>query len=64
MDDIDRELITLLCTKIGMLMEDSSALAVTVSGQSDDEQMVVINELAIASTKSARLAEAAQSIAR
>ena len=63
MDDIDRELVSLLCTKIGMLMEDHSARALTVSNLSDDELRFEIDELAIASTKIAKLAAAAQSIA-
>lgn len=63
MDDIDRELISLLCTKIGMLMEDHSILALTVGCQSKGKQRSEIDELAIASTKIAKLAAAAQSIA-
>ena len=63
MDDIDQELISLLCTKIGMLMEDHSTLALTVGGQVDGEQNAAIDELSAASTKIAALAAAAQSIA-
>lgn len=63
MDDIDQELISLLCTKIGMLMEDHSILALTVGSQIDGNQNVVIDELSAASTKIAKLAAAAQSIA-
>lgn len=62
MDDIDRELVNLLCTKIGMLMEDRSALALTINARSDDEKRAVINELACVSSKIAKLAAAAQSI--
>jgi hypothetical protein len=63
MDDIDQELINLLCTKIGMLMEDNSTLALTVGSQIDGEQKASIDELAVASYKIERLAAAAQSIA-
>ena len=63
MDDIDRDLINLLCTKIGMLMEDHSSLALTVGGQSDGEQKADIDELTEASKKIAKLAAAAQSVA-
>ena len=63
MDDIDRELISLLCTKIGMLMEDHSSVALMVGSQSDGEQKAAIDELAVASSKIAKLAVAAQSIA-
>ncbi len=64
MDDIDRELISLLCTKVGMLMEDHSALALTIGGSLGDERKAAINELANVSTKIATLAAAAQSIAQ
>ena len=40
MDNIDQELISLICTKIGMLMEDHSAQALMVGSRSDDEQKV------------------------
>lgn len=63
MDNIDRELINLLGTKIGMLMEDHSALALTLGAQSHDEQKVTIDKLATASMKITKLAAAAQSIA-
>ncbi|WP_379552471.1 hypothetical protein [Qipengyuania sp. DGS5-3] len=63
MDNIDQELISLLCAKIGMLMEDHSTLALTACSQSDGEQRAAIDELAVASYKIARLAAAAQSIA-
>lgn len=62
MDDIDRELISLLCTKIGMLMEDYSGLALTVGSLPTDQQGAAIDLRADASTNIARLAAAAQSI--
>jgi hypothetical protein len=61
MDDIDRELINLLCTKIGMLMEDHCARELVIGSQTRREQQSEINELAHASTKIAKLAAAAQS---
>ncbi|MEM7701745.1 MAG: hypothetical protein AAF251_07385 [Pseudomonadota bacterium] len=63
MDDINRELINLLCTKIGMLMEDHSTPALTVGSQREGEQKAAVDELAGASTKIMKLAAAAQSIA-
>lgn len=63
MDDIDRELISLLFTKIGMLMEDHSILALTAGSQSDGEQKATLNGLTRASTKIEKLTAAAQSIA-
>lgn len=63
MDDIDRELINLLCTKVGMLMEDHSALALTLSGLAVDKRRTAIKELASASTTIEKLTAAAQAIA-
>ncbi len=60
---MDRELTSLLCTKIDMLMEDHSAFALTVGSQSDGEQKAAADELAEASTKISKLVAAAQSIA-
>ena len=62
MHDIDQELISLLSTKVGMLMEDHTTSALTVGSQSHDQQKAVIDELVDASTKIAKLAAAAQSI--
>lgn len=63
MDDIDNELVSLPCTKVGMLMGDHSAIALTIGGLKKDEQKKAINELAHSVTKIAKLAAAAQSIA-
>lgn len=63
MDEIDRELISLLCTKIGMLMEDHSARALTVGSLPEDQQMTEVAALSETITKIARLTAAARSIA-
>ena len=63
MDDIDRELISLLCTKIAILMEDHIILALTAGSQSYSEQKATLNKLTRASTKIEKLTAAAQSIA-
>lgn len=63
MDDLDRELSKLLCTKIGILMEDQSARALTSGAHSDNEQKVIVEELGHASVKIATLAAAVRSIA-
>ncbi|KWV91754.1 hypothetical protein [Erythrobacter sp. YT30] len=63
MDDIDRELLDLLCTKIGMLMEDHSAGALTVGAQSEGGQKAATDELVHAVNRIEKLAAAAQSIA-
>lgn len=62
MDDIDRELISLLGTKIGILIEDHSALALTVGSLPEDQQTVEVAALVDASGKIVGLAAAVQSI--
>jgi len=62
MNDIDTELITLLCTKAGMLMEDHSALALTVGSKAADEQKAALEELAQIAAKLSAIIAAAQSI--
>ncbi|MBV7258983.1 hypothetical protein [Erythrobacter crassostreae] len=63
MDEIDRELINLLSTKIGMLMEDHATIALTAGSLPTDQQKAAIDALAVASTKITNLAAAAQSVA-
>lgn len=41
MDDIDRQLLDLLCTKIGIVMEDHSALALTAVSQSEGGKVAI-----------------------
>lgn len=62
MEDIDTELITLLCTKAGMLMEDHSALALTVGSEAADEQRAALRELAQTAEKLNAVIAAAQSL--
>jgi|GEM_PF-3787747 len=62
MDDIDRELISLLSTKIGMLMEDHSALALTIGSELEDEQANRMATLDQAAEKIGALVAAAHSI--
>lgn len=62
MHDIDQELISLLSTKIGMLMEDHATSALTIGSLSADRQKAAIDTLAAASKTITKLADAAQSI--
>ncbi|MEL6709478.1 MAG: hypothetical protein AAFP79_14470 [Pseudomonadota bacterium] len=62
MDDIDQELISLLSTKVGMLMEDHATSALTIRSLPADRQKAVLAELAAASNTISKLADAAQSI--
>lgn len=62
MDEIDRELLSLLSTKIGMLMEDYSVKAIFLATADEEKQRAGIPELAKASNKIEVLVVAAQSI--
>ena len=63
MEEIDRELLKLLTTKIGMLMEDRSSQALFLGAEGDDEHTEALNEVANAAEKINALARAAQLIA-
>jgi len=63
MDDIDKELISLLGTKVGMLMEDHSARALFLASSSMEDQKVVLRGLDQASNEIQALVAAARSIA-
>ncbi len=45
MDDHTDDLIAQLCTRIGMIMEDASVIALTVGGKSPSDRLDVIDEL-------------------
>lgn len=45
MDDETQELITLLCTRIGMIMEDASVVALTIGSRDHDACLAAIAEL-------------------
>ena len=62
MDDDTRDLITLLCTRIGMLMEDLSAAALTVGLEDLGRIGTVIDDLSRGADQIAALAEAARSL--
>lgn len=59
MDDTD-ELVTRLCTQIGMVMEDTSIVALTVGGLSGSEKTNAIAEIGVAAENIWRLIEAAR----
>ena len=63
MDDIDRELINLLGTKIGMLMEDHGDLALTLGSKPEDEHADSLAKLDQAAQKISAMVTAARSIA-
>jgi len=61
MDDTD-ELLAQLCTRIGILIEDASVVAITGAVMTADERNRVILEVADAASRIAALAEAAVSL--
>jgi hypothetical protein len=63
MDDTD-ELIIRLCTQVGMIMEDSSILALTLGAVSRSEWTDAIADLGVASGTIERLIEAARALCR
>jgi len=64
MDEIDKELIALLCSKAGMLMEDYCAGALTLGSASVDEQKVALEQLSKATEKLKLLVATARSLSQ
>lgn len=62
MDDDTTELIVRLCTRIGMIMEDASVIALTVAGMTPDERTATIEEIAKASQQIVSLTAALQAL--
>jgi len=58
MDDDTRDLIAQLCTRIGMIMEDTSVVALTISGRMDDERRAEIDDIKLAARQISALIEA------
>lgn len=59
MDDDTRDLITQLCTRAGMTMEDTSVIALTIGTLPDDELLAALEKLSNASMTIGALVEAA-----
>ena len=64
MDDETQELIILLCTRIGMIMEDASVVALTIGSRNRDARATTITELNIAAEQIDRLVKATESLLR
>jgi hypothetical protein len=62
MNDNNDELIDLLCTKIGAIMEDASVIALTISGVPADERGARIGDLERASASIAAITAAVASL--
>lgn len=63
-DDEAQELIILLCTRIGMIMEDAKVVALTIGSRDQDACSADVAELKVAAEQIGRLVEAAQSLLR
>jgi uncharacterized protein (DUF1786 family) len=62
MDD-DNELLALLCTRIGAIMEDASAVAITAAAMEGGERTRAIMQIADAALRTTALADAAVALA-
>lgn len=64
MDDETQELIIQICTKIGMIMEDASLVALTIGSRDQNARLAAMAELDVAAEQIDRLVKAAQSLLR
>jgi hypothetical protein len=62
MDDDTTDLIARLCTQVGMIMEDASVIALTVSGIEPSNRQVAIVELEGAASQINGLVAAARAL--
>jgi hypothetical protein len=61
MDDTE-ELVVLLCTHIGMIMEDASVVALTIGGMSSSEKSIALGKLGQATATAERLMQAVHAV--
>ena len=62
MDDDTRELVAQLFTRIGMIMEDASVTALSVTGMDQEERGTALVELGISTRRISALVESAGSL--
>jgi hypothetical protein len=62
MDEDDEELLVRLCTRIGVIMEDASFVALTIRGTEGAERVAAIAEVTLAAEKLATLAGAVSAL--
>lgn len=62
MDDVTADMVRLLCTRAGMIMEDARAAAILIGSSTRAEMLVTIDELQIQTTRSAELLAAARAM--
>lgn len=63
MDDDTHDLIVQLCTRIVMIMEDTSVVALTIGGLADEARWAAIVELEAGAVRVSALVNAAKSLA-
>jgi hypothetical protein len=63
MYDDDQDLIAQLCTRIGIIMEDASAIAIDIAGLQGERRSVAIREIAVAAAKIDALSKAINALA-
>jgi hypothetical protein len=61
-DDDTADLVRLLCTRAGMIMEDASSAAILIGGKAPAEMLVMIKELQLQTMRSAALLAAARAM--
>jgi len=64
MDDETQELINLLCTRIGVIMEDASVVALTIGSRDQNARLAAIGELELAAERIDRLVKATKALLR
>jgi hypothetical protein len=64
MEDTTQELVILLCTRIGMIMEDASVVALTIGSRDQNARLAAMAELDVAAEQIGRLVKATQSLLR
>ncbi len=62
MDDDARDLVNQLCTRIGMIMEDASELALTIGSVDQSDRPKQLTKLAESSARISALVRAAMSL--
>ena len=60
MEDDTRDLIVQLCTRVGMIMEDASVVALTIGGLASEDRQTALEEIRKAAERISALVEAAR----
>ena len=63
MDQNDAELVRLLCTRIGMIMEDASVIALSLGGPGSEIEPQSVENLTVPLRLASNLVEAVRSLA-